>query len=205
MYRYFFFSLALYFSLVLPVHAYDVTNTKFPMFVGVKRVFIHFEYMTPNMESDEIPMPLHKDVIQKRLIDLYTKRFSSTECAEYFKTYRGTMKPYECHDQPVKLAINSGLLTGKKTRFTDGTTATAEEINDPGTLLVVFSVIIAGNHRHYNPPLEVPHFSATHFQYRRKLDIPVIYMKGPYHSAPINQSDEFIEEYVLRSMFSKIN
>ncbi len=124
---------------------------------------------------------------------------------QFFKEKTIPLNPYECNDQPVKLAAqHSGFLQGRDNVLMDGTTVTAETLRDEGTLHVVFTVGIFGNHRHYNPPLYIPHFTTTHFQYRPNIDLPVNNRLARASSEPINQSDDFIMRAILQSIMYKI-
>ncbi len=184
----------------------DISHDVDPVFLRVKRVYILFEYSAIGVEDDEIPAPLERANIEKTILELYRMRFSSKDCKKFFDTYKSYHEPYECNDQPVKLASpRSNFLWGQDNVLKDGTKVTRQTMHDKGTLLVVYTVLIQGNNRSYDPPLKVPYFLRSHFQYRPNVDLSLNSLAPSFAATPINQSDENLSRRLLSSIINKIN
>ncbi len=178
-----------------------------PMFEGVERVYILVEYFTPYIEEEEIPDPLRQENIENTILELYKRRFSSQECSKFLmEKPRQMAQPYECsHDQPVELVVRqTGFLAGRDAQLKNGGIATSEMLNDKGTLNVVYTVVIRGNGRNDDPPIETPIVTLTHFLYRPGQDFPILYRKPDSGAFLLDKSEKKLHEIVRGSVISRL-
>ncbi len=187
------FIVSFFLALCANVHASDMRNDKHPTFMNVKRVYIHVDYQVWMDEGENIPDILKRENIEKRFIKMYTKRFSSTECADFFKTRTIPLNPYECNDQPV-ISLSGkdsrDFIRGRETRFSE-----VGEINDEGTLYINLQVRFNGNSRAYEPSLEIPIVSFLFMQERPALELPRSVKRPMLWVFPINQTSEKIQQH----------
>lgn len=172
-----------------------------PVLEGVDRVYILVEYSKSGVKDEEIPESLLKENIKKTILNAYTRRFSSTECLQFYsdKPKQGFLD--ECtfnNDQSVELVEpSSEFMFGKGATLKDGRKVTEEELHSKGTLIVLFNVSINGNNWTYDPPLATPYALIQHIQYRPGADY---FLNNRIPSADViqlNQAPERIQELVL--------
>lgn len=180
--------------------ASDWANWRDPLFEDVKRAYIFVDYHTSHIEENDVPEILRRQNIEKRIYELYRKRFSSSECRSIID-YK---KPYSCDDQPVMLVPEeerSSFLRGRDTSF-----ATAKELKDKGTLIAVLSIAITGDaERWYDPKIDVPilSFYLTQVRSGAKDSFIIPRISGPI-AFPINQSEKSIELHLFQNIQGSI-
>ncbi|PCK00221.1 MAG: hypothetical protein COA45_00085 [Zetaproteobacteria bacterium] len=157
--------------------------------MGVERVYIYVDQNISKEEEGELPSALRVKNIRRRIVDMYTRRFSSKDCKEFFKETRNSRKPYGCNDQPVTLIEDSGAYKELSKYSFDLNTKT------PGTLNVILRMRVIKNTKYHNPPLDPSLVVYSIVQYRAEQKIPIWYGVRPV-AYPLDQQNERLKGFL---------
>ncbi len=182
------------FALMIPIQAKasDYKNMRNSAFVDVDRIYIIFNSRFMRLlDEAKIPESLKPDNVEKNIVEVYTRRFSSEGCASFFRDFLASGKnPYGCTDPAVKVFYDHQAFS-KQFKSYDPLT------RDPGTLVVSVTLGVTKSKK----ISEVPIITLFTLIYRPDQDSSLS-AKQNIVSFPLNTDENMIDAIIKGHLVS---